>query len=71
MLFLGGCITTPWFWVLMTPWFGWGLEIFQFSPSTSLWQVGEQSISHIIQYETLRPLQELAFSLGRQLGLRY
>ena len=73
MPFLGGFITTPLFWVLMMPWFGWGLrmEIFRFSPSTSLWQVGGWSLSHTVQCGTLEPLQELAFLLGSQLGLRY
>ena len=58
MPFLGGCMTTPSFWVLMMPWFSWRLrmEIFQFSPCTSLWQVGEQSLSCAVQCGTLGPL---------------
>ena len=73
MPYSGGCITTPLFWVLLMSWFGWRLRmvIFQSSPFTLLWLVEEWSLSHTIQCGTLRPLLEPAFSLGRQLGLRF
>ena len=43
---------------------------FQFSSFTPLWQVKEWSLSHTAQCGILGPLLELAFLLGRQLGLR-
>ena len=73
MPYSGGCITTPSFQVLLMPWFGWRLRmvVFQFGPFAPLWQVGEWSLSRIVQCGTLGPLLELAFLLGRQLGLRF
>ena len=72
MPFSGGCIATPSVRVLLILWFGWRLRmvIFQFSPFTPLWQVEEWSLSRTTQCGILRPLLELTFLLGRQLGLR-
>ena len=64
MPYSGGCIaTTPSFWILLMPWFGWRLRmvVFQFCPFTPLWQVGEWSLSCTVQCGILGPLLELVF----------
>ena len=60
-------MTTPLFWVLMMSWFGWGLrmEIFWFSPSISLKQVGEQSLSlHSTEWNSWVLVRASFFALG-------
>ena len=73
MPYLGGCIATPSVQVHLIPWFGWRLRmvIFQFGPFTPFWQVEEWNLSCTTQCGFLGPLLELAFLLGRQLGLRF